>query len=157
MQEGLWPNLKQRSSLLGAERLVEGLRNPDIARDQLDVIAASGLLQDEERLFHVALTRAKSSLFITSVQRDDEEPSQFFESAELLVNGGDLEEPLVTEVPRPITAPALVAELRAQLHGDNAQVAAELLKSMSDAGMYLADPTQWVGSCLLYTSPSPRD
>lgn len=151
LQEGLWPNLKQRSSLLGAERLVEGLRNPDIARDQLDVIAASGLLQDEERLFHVALTRAKSSLFITSVQRDDEEPSQFFESAELLVNGGDLEEPVVTEVPRPITAPALVAELRAQLHGDNAQLAAEVLKSMSVAGMYLADPNQWVGSVALST------
>ncbi|MEY3650457.1 MAG: hypothetical protein RL370_1160, partial [Actinomycetota bacterium] len=39
LQEGVWPNLKQRSSLLGAERLVERKRNPDIARDQLDVIA----------------------------------------------------------------------------------------------------------------------
>jgi superfamily I DNA/RNA helicase len=78
LQEGAWPNLKQRSSLLGAERLVERKRNPDIVRDQLDVIAASGLLQDEERLFHVALTRAKQALFVTAVQRDDEEPSHFF-------------------------------------------------------------------------------
>jgi len=36
LQEGTWPNLKQRS-LLGAERLVESKRNPDIPRDQLDV------------------------------------------------------------------------------------------------------------------------
>ena len=91
LQEGAWPNLKQRSSLLGAERLVERRRNPDIARDQLDVIAASGLLQDEERLFHVALTRAKQSLFVTAVQRDDEEPSQFFESVEVLVKKIDEE------------------------------------------------------------------
>jgi superfamily I DNA/RNA helicase len=34
LQEGTWPNLKQRSSLLGAERLVERKRNPDIPRDR---------------------------------------------------------------------------------------------------------------------------
>ncbi|NDE40089.1 MAG: ATP-dependent helicase, partial [Actinobacteria bacterium] len=100
LQEGVWPNLKQRSSLLGAERLVERKRNPDIARDQLDVIAASGLLQDEERLFHVALTRAKQSLFVTAVQAEDEEPSAFFESVEVLVKKIDKDiEPVLTKVP----------------------------------------------------------
>ena len=151
LQEGSWPNLKQRSSLLGAERLVERQRNPDIARDQLDVIAASGLLQDEERLFHVALTRAKQSLFVTAVQRDDEEPSQFFETVELIVHGGDIDEPVITQVPRPITAPALVAELRSQLHGDNAQEAAAILKRMTNEGIYLADPNSWIGSVPLST------
>ena len=151
LQEGTWPNLKQRSSLLGAERLVEGARNPDIARDQLDVIAASGLLQDEERLFHVALTRAKQSLFVTAVQRDDEEPSQFFESIEVMVTGSDSDESVLTDVPRPITAPALVAELRTQLNGENAKEAAALLKTMSAAGISLADPSQWIGSVPLST------
>jgi len=151
LQEGTWPNLKQRSSLLGAERLVERKRNPDIARDQLDVIAANGLMQDEERLFHVALTRAKGSLFITAVQRDDEEPSQFFETVEVLVNRSDIDEPVITEVPRPITAPALVAELRSQLHGENAQTAAAILKAMSENGVYLADTQSWVGSVSLST------
>ena len=152
LQEGAWPNLKQRSSLLGAERLVERQRNPDIARDQLDVIAASGLLQDEERLFHVALTRAKKSLFVSAVQRDDEEPSQFFETIEVMVNKTDQElEPLITEVPRPITAPALVAELRSQLSGEHAQVAAALLSSMKAEGIYVADPENWIGSVPLST------
>ena len=153
LQEGSWPNLKQRSSLLGAERLVERQRNPDIARDQLDVIAASGLLQDEERLFHVALTRAKKSLFVTAVQRDDEEPSQFFETIEVMVNKIDEElEPVITDVPRPITAPALVAELRSQLHGENAQEAASLLSAMKTEGIYLADPEHWIGSVSLSTN-----
>ena len=152
LQEGAWPNLKQRSSLLGAERLVERKRNPDIARDQLDVIAASGLLQDEERLFHVALTRAKQSLFVTAVQRDDEEPSQFFESVEVLVKKIDEAlEPELTEVPRPITAPALVAELRSQLDGENAKEAASLLSAMAAEGIYLADPANWIGSVPLST------
>ena len=152
LQEGAWPNLKQRSSLLGAERLVERKRNPDIARDQLDVIAASGLLQDEERLFHVALTRAKQSLFVTAVQADDEEPSAFFESVEVLVKKIDEAlEPELTEVPRPITAPALVAELRSQLDGENGKEAASLLRAMADEGIYLADPANWIGSVPLST------
>jgi len=146
LQEGTWPNLKQRSSLLGAERLVERQRNPDIPRDQLDIIAANGLMQDEERLFHVAITRARGSLFITAVQREDEEPSQFFEAVEVMVNKSDTDEPVLTDVPRPITAPALVAELRSQLHGAKAQDAAGILKSLSESGIYLADTQSWVGS-----------
>jgi superfamily I DNA/RNA helicase/RecB family exonuclease len=152
LQEGIWPNLKQRSSLLGAERLVERKRNPDIPRDQLDVIAANGLMQDEQRLFHVALTRAKQSLFITAVQREDEEPSQFYEAIEVMVNKtDDDDEHLITDVPRPITAPALVAELRAQLDGPKAKEAAALLKAMSTEGIYLANPTSWIGSVPLST------
>jgi superfamily I DNA/RNA helicase/CRISPR/Cas system-associated exonuclease Cas4 (RecB family) len=152
LQEGTWPNLKQRSSLLGAERLVERKRNPDIPRDQLDVIAANGLLQDEQRLFHVALTRAKQSLFITAVQREDEEPSQFFEAIEVMVNKTDDEdEHVITDVPRPITAPALVAELRAQLAGPKAKEAAALLKAMSTEGIHLANPDSWIGSVQLST------
>ena len=157
LQEGSWPNLKQRSSLLGAERLVERQRNPDIPRDQLDVIAANGLMQDEERLFHVALTRAKGSLFITAVQRDDEEPSQFFEAIEVMVNGEDSQERVLTDVPRPITAPALVAELRSQLYGDNAQEAAALLKTLSENGIYVANTDSWIGSVPLSTDVAVID
>ena len=152
LQEGTWPNLKQRSSLLGAERLVERKRNPDIPRDQLDVIAANGLMQDEQRLFHVALTRAKQSLFVTAVQREDEEPSQFFEAIEVMVNETDDDNQQVfKDVPRPITAPALVAELRAQLNGPKAKEAAALLKAMSAEGIYLANPDNWIGSVSLST------
>jgi superfamily I DNA/RNA helicase len=152
LQEGTWPNLKQRSSLLGAERLVEHKRNPDIPRDQLDVIAANGLLQDEQRLFHVALTRAKQSLFITAVQREDEEPSQFFEAIEVMVNKTDEDdEHVITDVPRPITAPALTAELRAHLAGPKAKEAAALLKAMSTEGIHLANPDSWIGSVPLST------
>jgi superfamily I DNA/RNA helicase/RecB family exonuclease len=151
LQEGTWPNLKQRSSLLGAERLVERKRNPETPRDQLDVIAANGLMQDEKRLFHVALTRAKQSLFVTAVQREDEEPSQFFEEIEVMLSPVKGKDPVLADVPRPITAPALVAELRAQLDGPKAKEAAALLKAMSAEGIYLANPTSWIGSVPLST------
>jgi superfamily I DNA/RNA helicase/RecB family exonuclease len=151
LQEGTWPNLKQRSSLLGAERLVERKRNPETPRDQLDVIAANGLMQDEKRLFHVALTRAKQSLFVTAVQREDEEPSQFFEEIEVMLSPVKGKEPVLADVPRPITAPALVAELRGQLAGPKAKEAAALLKAMSAEGIYLANPASWIGSVPLST------
>jgi len=130
---------------------VERQRNPETPRDQLDVIAASGLLQDEKRLFHVALTRAQQSLYVTAVQREDEEPSQFFEDIEVMLSAANGEEPVLTDVPRPITVPALVAELRAQLNGPKAQEAAALLKAMSTEGIHLANPTSWIGSVPLST------
>ena len=78
VQEGAWPNLKQRSSLLGAERLVERVRHgDDIAQVALDMIAASSLAEDEARLFHVATTRARQSLLVTAISREDETPSIF--------------------------------------------------------------------------------
>ncbi len=43
MQDGSWPNLKQRGSLLGTERLVEIFRHGISNPEQLDAIAASGL------------------------------------------------------------------------------------------------------------------
>ncbi len=151
LQEGVWPNLRQRSSLLGAERLVERVRNPDTPGDQLDVIAANALMQDEERLFHVALTRARESLLITAVHGEDDEPSQFFETIEIMVNKSDGDEPVLTDIPRPITAPALVGELRTHLQGPYKQQAAGILKSLSQSGIFLADPRAWVGSVPLST------
>ena len=70
VQEGAWPNLKQRSSLLGAERLVERVRHGDeLAQEALNAIAAESLAQDEARLFHVATTRASQSLVVTALTR----------------------------------------------------------------------------------------
>ena len=69
-----------------------------------------------------------------------------------MVNKSDEElEPVLTEVPRPITAPALVAELRSQLDGDHAAEAAALLNAMKVEGVYLADPAHWIGSVPLST------
>ncbi len=144
VQEGVWPNLKTRSSLLGAERLVEMVRHSGIPTAELRVIAANGLRRDEERLFHVAISRAKSTLFITAVSKEDDEPSEFFDFAKEAVGAG-LVEPF-TQVPRPITPAALVADLRSQLSGENALEAAAILKRLWDEGVGLASPANWVGS-----------
>ncbi len=152
LQEGSWPNLRQRSSLLGAERLVERERHGNLARTELDVIAAGALLEDERRLLHVATTRARHSLFVTCVSYEDDQPSQFFEEIAGAILNKSSEELEQYSLPRPITTPALVAELRSALSSERANDAASIIKALSDAGIHSADPQSWTGVAQLSTT-----
>jgi RecB family exonuclease len=149
VQEGTWPNLKQRSSLLGAERLVERVRHgDDLAQVALDMIAASSLAEDEARLFHVATTRARQSLLVTAITAEDQAPSIFFEDFAQALGTADSE----VEVPRPLTASALVATLRREVNLTGNLEAASLLKSLSTHGIHLADPSEWLGTASITTN-----
>ncbi|GHB47326.1 helicase UvrD [Streptomyces cirratus] len=102
VQEGLWPDLRRRGSLLEADR---------IGRDGLaDPLTPGALLAEERRLFYVATTRARHRLVVTAVKapaEDGDQPSRFL--TELGVPVKD-----VSGRPRrPLSVPALVAELRA--------------------------------------------
>ncbi|WP_405457263.1 ATP-dependent helicase [Streptomyces sp. NBC_00101] len=102
VQEGLWPDLRRRGSLLEADRIGrDGLAEP---------LTPGALLTEERRLFYVAATRARERLIVTAVKApadDGDQPSRFL--AELGVEPRD-----VTGRPRrPLAVAALVAELRA--------------------------------------------
>ncbi|MFJ8581665.1 ATP-dependent helicase [Micromonospora sp. NPDC093277] len=86
VQEGVWPDLRLRGSLLGSERLVDvlaGRADGTGVRASL-VGQTSALLDEERRLFHVAVSRARHRLLVTAVASaavggDDheEQPSRF--------------------------------------------------------------------------------
>ncbi|WP_097886694.1 ATP-dependent helicase [Streptomyces sp. st140] len=102
LQEGLWPDLRRRGSLLEADRIGrDGLAEP---------LTPGALLAEERRLFYVAATRARERLVVTAVKApadDGDQPSRFL--TELGVEPRD-----VTGRPRrPLAVAALVAELRA--------------------------------------------
>ncbi|PNV32845.1 DNA helicase UvrD [Streptomyces sp. DH-12] len=102
VQEGLWPDLRRRGSLLEADRIGrDGLAEP---------LTPGALLAEERRLFYVAATRARDRLVVTAVKApsdDGDQPSRFL--TELGVEPED-----VTGRPRrPLSVAALVAELRA--------------------------------------------
>ncbi|MFI2036817.1 ATP-dependent helicase [Streptomyces bottropensis] len=102
VQEGLWPDLRRRGSLLEADRIGrDGLAEP---------LTPGALLAEERRLFYVAATRARERLVVTAVKAsadDGDQPSRFL--AELGVEPRD-----VTGRPRrPLSVASLVAELRA--------------------------------------------
>ncbi|MFF3324745.1 ATP-dependent helicase [Streptomyces sp. NPDC002889] len=146
VQEGLWPDLRRRGSLLEADRIGrDGLAEP---------LTPGALLAEERRLFYVAATRARDRLVVTAVKApadDGDQPSRFL--TELGVPPRD-----ITGRPRrPLAVAALVAELRAttvdpdatpQLREAAARRLARLAALTDDEGQPLvpaAHPYRWWG------------
>lgn len=178
VQEGVWPDLRLRDSVLGAQALADLLddRAVDAAADP--VAARRAVLHDEARTMFVALTRARSRLTVTAVHSADGEllPSVFFD---VVRNCGvvALERDGV-EGRIPVNLRDLVAELRAAVVADpSAKVtephepnrtgsnddlerrrhaAAQLLAQLAVAQVPGADPAQWFGALPLSSSAPLR-
>jgi superfamily I DNA/RNA helicase/RecB family exonuclease len=152
VQEGTWPDLRTRGSLLSVDELVEAVaaegRDPAAAApDAAAAALASKLLDEERRLFYVAVTRARRALVVTAVGGADaeERPSRFL--AELA--GNDIEAEQVTGAgQRWLSLPALTAELRraaadAALGEPMRRHAAAQLARLAAAGVRGASPRHW--------------
>ena len=143
VQEGSWPDLRRRGTLLGVEDLVD--LAADREPDRLDPVAP--LLDEERRLFYVAATRARRLLIVSGVTGEEHQPSRFLD--ELDPPPPATPRP-ITRPPRALSLPALVAELRAVV-SDPKQVdlrrraAAGQLAKLVVAGVPGADPATWWG------------
>jgi len=159
VQEGVWPDLRRRSTLLEADRLAPA--DEPALRAPAD---RASLLVDERRLFYVALTRARRRLVVTAVdsgEEDGERPSRFL--AEL---GVDVQEH-TDRVARPLSLPSLVAALRREavdprrtpaLRRAAAARLARLAAAVDDDARPLAaaaHPSRWWGLALPTESAQP--
>ena len=185
VQEGVWPDLRLRGSVLGAEELVDVVAGRELSA----VGRSSALLDEERRLFYVAATRARRRLIVTAVASGDgdEQPSRFLGELgveppepggaaaadgplpDIPVQGGSAhggavhdgaprggaahesgDAPTPTRLPRALTLPALVAELRGALvdpstpDSRRAEAATHLAR-LAEAGVRGADPDDWWG------------
>jgi superfamily I DNA/RNA helicase/RecB family exonuclease len=151
VQEGVWPDLRLRGSVLGAQALVDVLEG----RDSDGPGARRAVLEDELRLFHVAVSRAREELLVTAVRAEEERPSAFVDlvaDAAGLREASDDEERELTTVPRAVSLPALVARLRQVVCAPDTTeppqrkaAAAARLAELAAAGVGGADPAQWYG------------
>jgi len=150
VQEGIWPDLRMRSSLLGMDELMDaaaGVLVPGTGTDAMAAALAAKLLNEERRLFYVAVTRARRQLVVTASGSDDsqERPSRFL--AELA--GDEIEiEDVAGGTPRWLSLPALTADLRrAAADPDRPpelrRAAAAQLARLAAAGVRGAHPGQW--------------
>lgn len=146
VQEGVWPDLRQRGSLLGMERLVDQLSGVDSDR----VSAAAPLLAEERRLLLVAASRARYELFVSAVRGEDEQPSRFLDELDGADENTDAEPRPVTPPQRGLAMGDLVGELRRVVcdpeGGDERRSrAAAQLARLASAGIPGAHPDTWYG------------
>jgi superfamily I DNA/RNA helicase/RecB family exonuclease len=163
VQEGLWPSLRARGSLLGTEALIDltaGVSDgSETAADRMSRTAP--LLAEERRLFLVACSRARRSLLVTAVDSASGDAdlvhSRFVDELLSGDQDSDVEEAVVqAEDPatRVLALPALVAELRsvvcdpdvAESDPARQERAARQLARLADAGVRGAHPDQWYGT-----------
>ncbi|MGY1769606.1 ATP-dependent helicase [Blastococcus sp. SYSU D00813] len=148
VQEGLWPDLRDRGSLLATELLVERAAGIDGAAVDRRTLA----LAEERRLFYVACTRARRRLLVTAVEgaldgADAGATASRF--LDLVAPPPEDGRPL-TALPRSLTLPALVAELRRavtdpQTPPARRTAAAAVLRRLADEGVPGASPDDWWG------------
>ncbi|MDQ3616327.1 MAG: ATP-dependent helicase [Actinomycetota bacterium] len=146
VQEGAWPDLRRRATLLQADRLGSG--------GMLPPTTTSSLVADERRLFYVACTRAKQRLVVTAVrspEEDGEQPSRFLD---------DLAVPASMSrgrPRRPLSLAGLVADLRRTVSDPTTpeglrRAAARRLARLAKEGSHgarlvpAADPVNWWGT-----------
>lgn len=145
LQEGVWPDMRLRDTMLGAQSLVETMRGRPIAGVEGVRAAQSQVRSDELRQFYVAVSRAKSRLLVTAVTSTDEQPSAFMNLVCPDFNPGE-----VAAVPSAQTLRSLVASTRRALvtsHRDGDLRArdqhADLLDWLTHQGVGGADVDQW--------------
>jgi superfamily I DNA/RNA helicase/RecB family exonuclease len=139
LQEGIWPNLRLRGSLLFPQQLVRiatGLAGVEIDERR-------EVRDDELRMFALAISRARTQVILAAVANEDDAKSVLFALAP--------ESPTVdAALLRPLSLRAITGRLRrelAQPRRSNAEreAAASALARLAAARVPGADPADWHG------------
>lgn len=141
VQENVWPNLRIRGSLLGAnllESVAQGTASP--TADE-----RTAVLHDELRMLAQAISRARHDVLITAVSDENSVASPVFRL---------LPDPLAVAPQRtPLSLRGLVGVLRREVTARADRAAAAALGILAGEHVPGADPSQWYGLAL----PSSTD
>ena len=138
LQEGVWPNLRIRGSLLAPQQLVAAVKG---LPDEID--ARTQVLHDELRMFTLAVSRARSRVILSAVASDDEAPSVLFS---LVPDGAIVADPatLAPRSLRGLTGRLRREAARARSLSDR-EAAASALARLAAERVPGASPDQWHG------------
>ncbi|MGN6325208.1 ATP-dependent helicase [Pseudolysinimonas sp.] len=140
LQDGVWPNLRPRGSLLGPQHLVRAA----VGSGETELDERKLVLDDELRMFALAVSRARERVVLAAVANDDEARSVFFS---LLPEGVPLVDATAAV---PLTLRGAVGRLRRTLTDPRApraevDAAASSLAELARLGLPGADPADWHG------------
>lgn len=158
VQDGVWPDLRLRDSLLGAQHLVDVLDGrvatsgtgkglTKSAAGWALAEARAAVLDDELRSFAVAVSRSRDRLVVTAVSDGEHEPSPFVDLVEPSDDEGA--DHRLVQAAAPLDLRAVVARCRADLETAEDPAwhpAARLLARLVAEGVPGADPDQWYGA-----------
>ncbi len=143
VQEGVWPDLRLRGSVLGSEDLVDILSG----RGRSLPARQAAVRHDETRQFAMAMSRAREHVVVTAVRDEDEQPSVYLDIVDPLAPGAAADAMReFTPVARPMTLAGLVAEARRMLADQDEAVrdeGARRLARLAEHDVPGADPEQW--------------
>lgn len=140
LQDGAWPNLRLRGSLLAPQELVRAVTGIESSA----VDERKQVLGDELRIFALAVSRARSRVVLAAVANDDESPSPFL--GLLPPDAPTIESARV----KPLSLRGMVGRLRADLVSPRARAsdraaAAACLAALAAEGLPGAGPDDWHG------------
>jgi superfamily I DNA/RNA helicase/RecB family exonuclease len=182
VQEGVWPDLRRRGTLLGVERMVDVLGG---IPDDPALSSRVPLLDEERRLFAVALSRACHAVHVGAVESEDVTPSRFLDDVEPDAGRDDPDAAaarrrrrpsralvlaeLVGDLRRAVTTPATDPQHQDPQHQDpqhqdpqhqdpqrRARAAAQLAR-LAEVGVPGADPADWYGLLDVSTTEPLRE
>jgi superfamily I DNA/RNA helicase/RecB family exonuclease len=140
VQEGGWPNLRLRGSLLYPQELVRIVTGVEagVVNDRKQVLG------DELRMFALAVSRATTQVVVAAVANDDEARSVFFSLVPPDAVAGE------TVGQTPLSLRGLTGRLRRELvargrTGREGEAAASALARLAAEGVPGADPAEWHG------------
>jgi superfamily I DNA/RNA helicase/RecB family exonuclease len=148
VQENLWPNLRPRGSLLHAQEL--STASSGVSQDF--AAARKEVLEDELRMFALAVSRATSHVIVTATANDDTLPSPFVRRAQALVTSAEKQSSASSRIAEyPLTLRGMVGSLRRELTlslrsgGPVDPALASALAKLAAAEVPGATPQQWYG------------
>ena len=148
LQDGVWPNLRARGSLLQPQNLLRALRSSGdgSAGDAADraIDDRKLVLDDELRMFALAVSRATERVVLAAVANDDDQRSMFFS---LLPAETSL---LDSATKPPLSLRGFTGRLRRTLadprsNRADAAAAASSLAELARLGLPGASPDDWHG------------
>lgn len=134
VQDGAWPNLRARGSLLGVTALERLLRGEEAAHP-----SRRETMHDELRLLAHSVARAKREVLVVSVSNEEQHPGAFFSlGAKYRVT---------EQLPSSrLTLRGVVAEMRRRLTNDPGDAEArDALVALARDGVAGAHPDEWYG------------
>lgn len=144
VQDGGWPNLVPRNTILRTEELA------DLASglDGVVLDRRAQLLQEERRLFYVALTRARRQVILSAVEGPGERPSRFYDEVCEHAGVAPGQARQTARVDRSLSMIDHLAQLRACLVDPDSgpadrAAAAQSLRMLAEAGVPGAAPADW--------------